>query len=96
MKVQAYGQTVERKKVIAVGILFLTSVAIMVFGAFIIVFSQLNNVNFMVLSAQIPGAVFGAVITFLGIRYFLAVKKLKTEVYKTTAKFSWSNFKKAK
>jgi len=42
-----------------------------------------------------PGVVFGMVILFLGIRYFLSLSKLKDEVYKSSG-FSWSNFKREK
>lgn len=94
MKEQAFGQTVERKKIVAIGLLFLTTVAIMLFGVSFSVFSMVKNVSFLVLQTQIHGAIFGVVITFLGVRYFLAVRKLKAEVFKKTSQFSWSNFKK--
>jgi hypothetical protein len=94
MKGQAYVQTVDRKKAIAVGILFAVSAAITLLGLAFCVYSVVNKVEFMVLSSRIPGTVLGAVIAFLGVRYFLSVFKLKTEVYKTNSRFSWSNFKK--
>ncbi len=94
MKAQAGKQFVERKKVVAVGSLFVVSVAITLVGLAFCVYSTLNKVEFMVLTSKVPGAVFGAVIMFLGVRYLLAVQKLKTEVYKTTSRFSWGNFKK--
>lgn len=96
MKQQAYGQTVERKKVVAIGVLFLASVAIMLFGTSIIIYSFINHISYLVMQSNIHGAVFGAVITFLGMRYFLSVRRLKAEVYKPTSRFSWENFKKRK
>ena len=94
MKGQEYGQTVDRKKVVIIGILFMTSAAIVLLGLAFCVFSTINRWEFMVLKAKVPGVVFGVVIAFLGMRYFLAVQKLKTEVYKSDTRFSWSNFKK--
>jgi len=94
MKKQANVQAVERKKVISIMLLFVTSLLIILVGAFFSVFSVLNNISFTVLSSQIHGAIFGLVIIFLGFRYFLSVRKLKIEVYKTASRFSWDNFKK--
>ncbi len=96
MKKPAYGQTVEPKKVVAIGVLFLTSLAIMFLGASMVLYSLTNHISYQVLHSEIHGAVFGAVITFLGVRYFLSVRQLKTEVFKATARFSWDNFKKRK
>lgn len=92
--VHASRQTVEKKKRMAIGTLFVVSAAITLSGLAFCVYSTLNNVEFTVFTSKMPGAVFGAVIMFLGLRYFLAVNKLKKEVYKTTSRFSWSNFKK--
>lgn len=87
---------VERKKKISIMALFIISAIIILLGALLSVFSFATNINFTVLGSQIHGSIFGIIITFLGVRYFLSVQKLKTEVYKTTSKFSWSNFKKEK
>ena len=86
----------DKGKVISVAVLFAISIIIMLSGATFSIYSYVNNVNLKVLSSSVPGLVFGLVITFLGVRYFLAVKKLKIEVYKKSSKFSWSNFKKQK
>jgi hypothetical protein len=53
-----------------------------------------NGVTLKVLNSQIPGAVFGAVIAFLGVRYLLSVRTLKNEIYNSDSSFSTSNFKK--
>jgi len=93
MKNQEYKAPVDSTKIASITILFITSIAIILSGAAFSVYSIINNVTFYVLSSQIHGIVFGTVIVFLGIRYFLSVQRLKTEVYKGTSRFSWSNFK---
>lgn len=90
------GLTVERNKVMSIWFLFITSTLIILSGASLMIYSFINNVYFTVLTSQIHGAVFGTVIAFLGARYFLSVQKLKSEVYKTTSRFSWQNFRKLK
>lgn len=96
MKNQAYAQAVSRDKVLVIVALYTVSALIFLFGAFLSIMSIEENFSIPVLSSQIPGAVFGVVISFLGIRYMLSVGKLKAEVYKSESKFSWSNFKKGK
>lgn len=93
LKERAYGQTVERKKIAAITALTVISIAIIVLGTAICVSSLVHNIAFSVLNTNIHGAVFGLVIVFLGVRYFMSVQTLKKEVYKTASKFSWSNFK---
>jgi len=96
MKNSCNPSAVERKKVISVMLLFATSILIIITGVTFGVISVVNDIYFTVFSSQIHGMIFGVVIAFLGVRYFISVVKLKTEVYKTTSKFSWSNFKKVK
>lgn len=96
MKNQANMPTVERKKVVLIIMLLVTSIAIIFLGAFFSVISVINNISFTVLNSQIHGVIFGLIVLFLGVRYLLSVRKLKAEVYKTTSKFSWNNFKKKK
>jgi hypothetical protein len=76
--------------------LFTLATSITLLGFALSIFSLINNISFTVLSSEIPGFVFGLAITFLGARYFLAVNKLKVEVFKEEINFSWSNFKKSK
>jgi len=92
MKNQAKKKGLERKKIVAIWILYVLSAVIILIGVLFSIFSFRNQVSFPVLHAQIPGAVFGLVAAFLGVRYFLSVGKLKAEVYKTSSRFSWSNF----
>lgn len=96
MKNQACMPPVVREKMISIVTLYIVSILIILAGTFFGVYSLLNNVNIPVMSSQIPGAVFGAVVLFLGIRYLLSVNKLRAEVFKSTSTFSWHNFKKEK
>jgi hypothetical protein len=84
---------VQKNKVVAVWALFTTAVLITLMGAFYFVYSILNGVTFTVMQAEIPGAVFGAVIAFLGVRYILSVRKLREKLFATQNRFSWRNFK---
>lgn len=93
MKNQAIDPTIDSTKVASITVLFITSLIIILLGAAFSIYSVLCNVSFTVMTSQINGAVFGVVIAFLGFRYFLSVQKLKAEVYKSTSRFSWSNFK---
>lgn len=98
MKNQATKQNVnkpETSKVVSILILYFMSIATILAGASFVVYSVLNDVSLRVLSSNIPGAIFGVLIAFLGTRYFLSVRALKSEVFKSTSKFSWSNFKKS-
>ncbi len=82
-------------RVFLITVLYALSVAIILLGAGFSIYSMLHGVKFMILSTSIPGAVFGLVILFLGIRYFFSMTKLKDEVYQS-AGFSWNNFRKEK
>ena len=96
MKEKSYPSAVEREKVISILALYAVSTLIILTGAIFSVISLVNDISLPVLSSQVPGVVFGIVVLFLGIRYFISVKRLKAEVYKSTANFSWSNFRKKK
>ena len=84
------------EKVVAVTVLFVMSILIMISGIILGVLSFVNSISFQVMGSSIHGAIFGAVVIFLGFRYFLSVRKLKKEVYKASSNFSWSNFKRTK
>ena len=83
----------DKRKVIIVNFLYATTMIIIFLGIFFSIFSLVNNINFKVLNSSVPGAVFGILVLYLGIRYYLSVTKLKEELLKTSSKFSWSNFK---
>lgn len=83
-------------KVIISNILFLGSLVIMFLGIFFSIFSLVNHISIKVLNSSVPGAIFGILVLYLGIKYYLSVTKLKEALYKSDSKFSWSNFKKKK
>ncbi len=74
-------------------VLFATSVSISAAGIVLTVLSFINKASFTVFQSQIPASVFGLIVVFLGIRYFLSVLKLKPELLKHENRFSWKNFK---
>lgn len=85
----------DKTRVTMILILYVLSIVIILLGAAFSVFSVINHVQLAVMSSNMPGVVFGMVVVFLGIRYFLSLSKLKDEVYKSSG-FSWSNFKREK
>jgi len=92
MNSQAKG-SVNTGKRLAIWGLYAASAVISLLGIAFCGYSLIYNVQIAVMRSTIPGAVFGAVIAFLGVRYFLAVGKLRKEVYRPTSRFSWGNFK---
>jgi hypothetical protein len=90
-KQQAY----DKAKVISICSLYVMSALIILAGAVFSVISWMEDIQFTVLSSQVHGSIFGIVTAFLGVRYFLSVNRLKAELYKSTAKFSWNNFRKS-
>jgi|GEM_PF-419191 len=93
MKKDRINTMVDGTKVAVITVLSITSILIILLGVAIIVYSFINDISFTVMSSNIHGAIWGLVIAFLGVRYFLSVQRLKIEVYKNTSKFSWNNFK---
>lgn len=89
-------QTADRWKFYSIMLLFLMSSVIIMLGVAFSIYSLMNEVGFTVLNSRIHGSVFGLVVVFLGVRYLLSVRKLKTEVYKAESKFSWNNFRRVK
>ena len=87
---------VLKQKAISITLLLISALIIIFLGMFFSAFSFINNISFRVLNSQIPGVIFGLLVMYLGIRYYLSVNKLKDEVYKSTSEFSWNNFKKVK
>ena len=94
MKKQTTVTTADKRKIIFVSVLYLTAMIIIFLGMFFTVFSLVNNISFKFLSSSVPGFVFGLLVLYLGIRYYLSLGKLKEEVFKSSSKFSWNNFKK--
>lgn len=83
-------------KLISLGILFLAASGILISGLIFGVISVIHNTTLPVLGARVPGAVFGAIAAFLGLRYLLSVIKLGRDVLKSESVFSWGNFKRSK
>ena len=83
----------EKSKIISVAILYSLSGALVISGTFFSIYSFMTNTTFRVLNTDVPGVIFGAAVVYFGIRNFQSVNKLKKELYQTTDKFSWSNFR---
>jgi uncharacterized membrane protein len=96
MKKQNQVSQTDKKKMIAIMVLFGITIIIMLSGIYFSIFSVVNDISFKVINANIHGVVFGILVFYLGMRYNLSVIKLKTEINKNTSNFSWSNFKKEK
>jgi hypothetical protein len=88
--------TILKQKALTLTILFGSALFIIFLGMFFCAFSFFNNISFKVLNSKIPGVIFGILVTYLGIRYYLSVGRLKEEVYKSTLEFSWKHFTKEK
>ncbi len=92
MKNKARMPEVGKEKELVIWALYVVSVLIILAGTYFSIMSVVKDISIPVLSSDIHGAVFGAVIVFLGVRYLLSVSRLRTEVYKPTSRFSWKNF----
>jgi hypothetical protein len=80
-------------KRIAIVALFAVSVLIVLSGVAFGAYSWINQVSYSIMSMDVPGVVFAAVVVFLGARYFRSVQKMKAALEKSTHGFSWKNFK---
>ena len=93
MKSQSTVTVTDKHKIIIVNVLYAATMIIIFLGIFFSIFSFVNHINIKVLNLSIPGAVFGFLVLYLGIKYYLSVTKLKEELLKASSKFAWSNFK---
>lgn len=96
MKNQQNTPEVSESKAASITFLYIVSAMITLAGLTFSIVSLVDSISLRVLTSEIPGAVFGIVVVFLGVRYMLSVNRLKKEVYKPTSRFSWSNFRKLK
>ena len=96
MKSQSTVTFTDKHKIIIVNVLYTATMIIIFLGIFFSIFSFVNHINIKVLNSSIPGAVFGFLVLYLGIKYYLSVTKLKEELLKASSKFAWSNFKRKK
>jgi len=83
-------------KTLSIYVLMIFNILIIMSGSFFIIYSIIFNISFKVLNTNVSGVIFGSVVLYFGIRYFINLLNLKKEVNKKENKFSWSNFKKAK
>jgi hypothetical protein len=96
MKKQSSVTVTHKKKVIIISALYTFAIIIIFLGMFFSIFSLVNHISFKILSSSVPGAIFGLLVLYLGIRYYLSLVKLKEELFKSSSKFSWNNFKSKK
>ncbi len=93
MRSRNNGMPADGSKKTVVALLFVTAGAVSVSGAFFCIYSLACGISFPVFGVQMPGALFGAAVLYLGIRYLIMVFRLKQEVYKPASRFSWDNFR---
>ena len=79
----------------AIGSLFAAAGLIVIMGLGFAVFGAVNHLSLYVLNAEIPSALFGIVIAFLGIRNLFAVHRLSKRITAEGGEFSWQNFRSA-
>jgi len=96
MKKQSTTTVISKQKSIIVNALYAGTMMIIFLGMFFIFFSLVNHISFKILNVSMPGLVLGFLVLYLGIRYYFQVIKLKSEVFKASSEFSWSNFKRKK
>jgi len=95
MRYSVNGNSLNIKKA-SVFVLYAVSIFICISGITFGIYSWINDISFKVINTNVSGVIFGLVISYLGVRYFLSVSKLKEELYKDTSVFSWSNFRRKK
>ncbi len=83
----------SRGKTAAIISLYVTAGLIFASGAALGITSMAAGTSLSVLNTRVPGFVFGLLIAFLGIRYFMSVRTLSRDVFKQECVFSWQNFK---
>ena len=79
----------------AVGVLFFFAGLIIAMGIGFAIFGLVNHLTLAVMNTEIPSALFGIVIAFLGIRNVFAVHRLSQRITAENASFSWQNFHRA-
>ncbi len=94
-QLQVQGNTRASKRLIIFGLFFLAG-AITLSGIFFSIYSWVNGISIKVMNSNVPGIVLGLLVIYFGIRSILSVRKLRLQLYKDDAKFSWSNFKRQK
>lgn len=82
-------------KKVLIFVLMVCNIFILILGLFFIVYSIYFNISIKVFNMKISGVIFGIMVLYFGIRYFINLLKLKKEINKPENTFSWSNFKKS-
>ncbi len=77
---------------LSVAVLMTVAAIITLLGVGYGIYAAITGATFSVMSAKIPAVIFAVVVTFLGVRYFLATLKLSKKI--KDERFSWNNFKK--
>lgn len=77
---------------LSVAVLMAVAAIITLLGVGYGIYAAITGAAFSVMNAKIPAVIFAAVVTFLGVRYFLATLKLSKKI--KDEQFSWNNFKK--
>jgi len=85
---------INKNKMLFINLLFGSAILIMFLGLYFCFYSFINQISINVLRSSISGIVFGALVFYLGLRYFLSVKKLQIEISKESSTFSLHPFKK--
>lgn len=93
MKKQTAITVPAKSKVVIINTLFIANIIIIFLGIFFSIFSLVNNIHLKILNSSVPGVILGLLVLYLGIRYYFSVIKLKEELFKSSSKFSWTNFK---
>lgn len=89
----ASSNTQQTSKKTVVFLLYCFAGAITIMGFSYTIYSLWNSVTLSVVNSAVPGAVFGIIIAFLGIRYLFAVYKLSLQLNRPDAVFSWMNYR---
>ncbi len=69
------------------------AVLITVLGVAFGIYTFINHITYQALGTEIPGFIFGAVVAFLGVRYFISTIKLAKKLAGNHEPFKWENFK---
>ncbi len=96
MKKQISKLVEEQHKRLIVYALYAGVLVILFLGLFFCAFSVMNNIHLQVLSASVPGIVFGLLVVYFGIRFYFQVTDFRTELMKNHYVFSWDNFRRKK
>lgn len=93
MKKHTVAYMPTKSKILTINILYITAMIIIFLGIFFSIFSLVNEIHFNIIGSSVSGAILGLLVFYLGIKYYFSVTKLKEELFNSSSKFSWGNFK---